>query len=167
MKKILNSKVLVLTFFFSLFILNGYEQNLDAFIKTLSELKIGNTDYYISLPIGYKINEENIPDIKTVYYFQASDSTKNQLLKGGIYIGDSPKEIPPMQDTCLVITRRVEILKQTVRWMIFKCDDMILMQSIFQDSPESKSPKLNPFITVYKNNDIEKILYIFSTIRKG
>ena len=148
------------------FINNGITQDLTAFKKSLNEIRIGKTDYYISLPKGYVIKESSEYGFKTVFYFQPPDSARNPLLTGGIYIGTSPKIIPPMKDTCLVIRREEMILKQSVHWIIYECEDTRLLQSIFNENTGDESSKINPFVTVKKKIDIEKILFIFSTLKK-
>jgi hypothetical protein len=148
------------------FIKNGNCQDLSTFKKSLVESRIGNTNYYISLPYGYKIRESHENGFNTVYFFQPPDSTKNPIVNGGIYIGEYPKVIPPTSDSCIVLRRDRDILHRHVIWLAFKCDGNIIMQSIFSDSENSEIPKLNPFATVKKNDDIEKIFYLFSTMRK-
>jgi hypothetical protein len=149
-----------------LFINTGNCQDISKFRKSLVELRIGNTNYYISLPLGYKIKESQINGYNIAYLFQPPDSTKNPLFNGGIYIGDYPKIIPPTVDSCIVLRRDSEILKRHVIWITFKCDGLIIMQSLFSDSKKSELPILNPFATVKNNVDIEKIFYIYSTMRK-
>jgi hypothetical protein len=166
MKTIIIVKGLLLIPLSLLFINNGNCQDFSTFKKSLVESRIGNTNYYISLPYGYKIRESHEYGANTAYFFQPPDSTKNPLPNGGIYIGDYPKVIPPTNDSCIVLRRDREILHRHVIWLTFKCDDYIIMQSVFSDNEKSELPKLNPFATVKKNDDIEKIFYLFSTMRK-
>jgi hypothetical protein len=166
MKTIIIVKGLLLISLSLLFLNNGNCQEFSTFKKSLIESRIGNTNYYISLPYGYTIRESQEYGFKTAFFFQPPDSTRNPLFNAGIYIGDYPKVIPPMNDSCIVLRRDREILHRHVIWLTFKCDDLIIMQSIFSDSENSELPKLNPFATVKKDVDIEKIFYIFSTMKK-
>jgi hypothetical protein len=166
MKAIISVHSLLFILLFTLFVSTGKGQDVSTFQKSLTELKIGNTNYFISLPSGYKIRESTEYGCKTVYYFQPPDSTRSPLFTGGIYIGDYPRPIPPTDDSCTVLRRDKEILHRTVIWIIYKCDDETVMQAIFHDDEKSDLPKLNPFVTVGKHVDLEKIFFIYSTLRK-
>jgi hypothetical protein len=71
-----------------------------------------------------------------------------------------------MNDSCIVESRMEEILKQKVKWDIYKCDDLILMQAIFNNNEGTEFPKINTFATVRENVDIEEIFSVFTTLKR-
>lgn len=57
-----------------------------TFIKSLTEKRVGETEYYISLPPNFSIRETEGPDF-SVYYFYLTDTTLKPNFGGGLYFG--------------------------------------------------------------------------------
>lgn len=92
-----------------------------TFVKGLVETQIGKSDYYISIPKEYSINETEGPDFST-YYFSPTDTTSKANFLGGFYFGNHPGKFDPDNDSCKTENFKSKILNDNADWTIYNCN---------------------------------------------
>src|SRR5687768_15174494 len=86
-----------------------------TFVKGLVEKQIGKSDYYISIPKEYSMNETEGPDFST-YYFNLTDTTIKSNFSGGFYFGNHPGKFDPPNDSCKTENIKSKILSDNADW---------------------------------------------------
>ena len=141
------------------------DQTDDTFIKSLTERRIKETNFYISLPIDYSIKENEGPDF-TVHYFSPTDTTVKANFSGGFYIGYAPREFRPFNDSCKAEIIKGEILNDSNDWTVYSCNGKYSIQVIVRSkSLEGWKSKIHAFGQGASKNEIDKIFKIYSTLK--
>lgn len=137
-----------------------------TFLDSLVEEQIGGMNYYISLPINFSIEKKEGPDF-SVFYFANTDTTAANSFSGGMYFGNHPSEFPPENDSCKVETIDSKILAESSTWTVYKCNGEFLAQTIVDSrSDERWNNQIHVFGHAKKEVDLDKVLAIYSTLRK-
>lgn len=138
----------------------------EEYIKELVESRLGGTQYYISLPKDYKLEESQGTDF-TVYYFQPSDTTVKKFFAGGIYFGAYPSEFKPVDNTCTTEKLSGKLLDIETEWTLHSCNDSYQIQSVVEKAPDlGYIEKVHAFGHGYSRKEINKLLSVFSTLKE-
>ena len=136
------------------------------FKDSLSEKQIDKTNYYISLPKEYIIEEKDGVDF-SVYYFSPKDTSVKATFRGGMYFGNFPGEFEPESDSCKISYIRSKILEENLKWTIYNCNNTYKVQTITDSkSGESWNEKIHAFGNANSEADMKKLLFIFSTLNQ-
>ena len=134
---------------------------------SLTEKKIGKSNYYISLPNDYVITEKNGEDF-SVFHFEPTDTTEKNKLTFGFYFGNFPHEFDTANDSCQLEIIEGEILGNSTDWKIFNCHENYSVQTIAENKDgESWNQKIHAFGNFKNRTDLDIVLNIFGTLRKG
>ena len=137
-----------------------------TFRNQLVEQRIGESNYYISLPENYAIKKTQGIDF-SVYYFLAIDTTQKTNFSGGLYFGNFPSQFGPANDSCKITTVRSKILKKISKWTIYICQGDYTLQTIVEIKDNKDWNELiHAFGRANYEDDINKVLYIYSTLRQ-
>ncbi len=167
---------LTITFLLTAFLFAGCEQNSNkksdngltdnSYIKELVERQIGESNYYISIPTDYTIEEIDGPDF-SVYYFYPTDTTIVANFSGGFYFGNHPSQFPPDSDSCKTDNSKSKILDENADWTIYNCNDKYAIQTIIDNkSSEGWNERIHAFGRANSTKDLNKLLTIFTTMKK-
>lgn len=138
----------------------------NEFLKTLVERQIGKSNYYISLPKDYVIEETNGEDF-SVYHFHPADSTKKEDFSGGFYFGNHPSQFPPDNKSCTTENKKNRILAQNSNWTVYNCNGNYAIQTIIDSkSGENWNELLHLFGNAQSNKNLNNLLFIFTTMKK-
>jgi hypothetical protein len=140
------------------------KQDDDTFLKDLKEMKIGKTQYYISLPENYTLEESEGPDF-SVFYFYPKDSSARGVFNGGIYIGGYPSEFEPQGEDCRAEKMTSNVFEKSRDWTVYNCSGEYSIQTIvdykYKDGYEEK---IHVFGNSSSKSEINKLLTVFSTL---
>ena len=138
----------------------------ETYINGLKEKRLGNTTYYISLPENFTIEMSKGPDFD-VYYFYAADTTIKESFSGGIYMGFNPSEFKPNRDSCKTEVVKGAILNKIKEWKMAECNGKYSIQTIVESSyKEGWTENIHAFGNGFSKKDMNKLLVIFSTLKK-
>jgi len=142
-------------------------QQIDSTFKNkLIERQIGKSAYYISIPENYSIKETEGPDF-SVFYFSPTDTTIKTAFSGGLYFGNFPQEFKPENKDCTTESIKGTILNNNKDWTVYNCKEKYFIQTIVDSkSGESWNEKIHAFGHGNSKSDINKILEIYSTLKK-
>jgi hypothetical protein len=122
--------------------------------------QIGNSNYFISVPVSYKLTQESGPDF-SVYYFRPADKTDTLSFAGGFYFGDFSSLFEPENNLCDTAVVQGKILDTVHEWMQYSCDKKYLIQVIINIGDRTK---MHAFGESNSRDDVNKLLAIFSTL---
>jgi hypothetical protein len=138
----------------------------NAFMDSLTENQIGETNYYISIPNDYDIKEKEGPDF-SVFYFTSKDTTKDASFSGGLYFGNFSQTFPPPNDSCKVETIKSKIFDNNANWTVFECSGDYSVQTIISNKhSEGWNNQIHAFGQAGNINGIYKLLEVYSTLNK-
>jgi hypothetical protein len=139
----------------------------DSFLKDLSEKRIGDSKFKISLPRDYSIKEKRGEDF-SVYYFNPIDSTNKDSLSGGIYFGNYPSEFKPDNDSCKIEKINSKLLNHSAEWKVYDCNNQFSLQTIVtNDKNEGWDELIHAFGSCKSKEDLIKLLLIYSTMKNN
>lgn len=134
-------------------------------IEGLTETQIEHTNLSISLPAGYVISESRQEDF-SIFRFAPRDTTVAKPLIGGFYMGNHPGTFEPENDQCSTDSRESDVFGSSEEWTVFKCTDKHSIQvTIDNPNAEKWNEYLHLFGTAYTQQDMDRLLQIFSTLR--
>jgi hypothetical protein len=137
-----------------------------TFRDSLEIKQIGKSNYFISIPHGYSITSKDGVDF-SVYYFSPIDTSLKNRLAGGLYFGNFPHEFDKKNDNCKTEIAKGEILNITQNWTVYNCNETYSIQTIISsNSNEGWNQKIHAFGIGYNRNDLNKLLDVFSTLKK-
>ena len=144
---------------------DNIKQNI-AFENSLTELQIGKSNYYISLPLNYIIEEKEGIDF-SVYYFVPKDTTLKASFKGGMYFGNFPSEFAPENDSCKTSQIKNKLLEEYREWTVYNCNGKYEIQTITDSkSGEDWNEKIHAFGSANSESDMKKLLIIYTTLKQ-
>ena len=136
-----------------------------SFLDSLMEKQIGTTNYFISVPKDFEIQEEEGIDF-TVFYFVDSDTLQSNL-NGGLYFGNYPGLFPQQPDSCNSETVKSKILGNNSTWTIYYCQGEYLVETIVENKEsEGWNDRIHAFGHGRSREDIYKILRMYSTFHR-
>jgi hypothetical protein len=137
-----------------------------TFVKGLVEKQIGKSDYYISIPKEYSMNETEGPDFST-YYFSPTDTTIKANFLGGFYFGNHPGKFDPDNDSCKIEKFKSKILNDNADWTIYNCNGEFSIQTIIDSkSGEEWNELIHAFGSAKSSAELSKVLEVFRTMKK-
>ncbi len=120
----------------------------------------------VSLPTDYAMDEINGEDF-SVYSFYSADTTNHTGFSGSIYFGNHPSQFPAKSKSCKTENLKSEILDQNVNWTIYDCNEGNSIQTIMDSkSGEGWNQLIHVFGNAKSNKDLDKLLFIFTTMKK-
>jgi len=99
------------------------------FIKTLTEQQLGS-HYKISIPIDYSITQRKGKDFE-VYYLLPIDETIQAAIMACVCFSNSDSEFTRFNENCKSEEMESEILDKKVKWTVYHCDDIFVIETIF------------------------------------
>lgn len=131
------------------------------------EHRLGDTDFYLSLPPGFALKSTNAADF-LVYYFAPADTTVRADFTGGLYLGTQPQgDVADTTAGCQ--TRRVPItlLGRPVPFTIHRCAAGYSINSIFDPrSGRRWDTESNAFGDAKSAAGLRQLLAVFATLRR-
>src|SRR5690348_1332248 len=131
----------------------------------LAQNRIGNSNYYISIPRDYILKENEGPDF-SVFYFYPADTTNQPPFAGGIYFGNFPTMFNPENDSCKVKDITIKFLDSLANWSVYECPGKYFVQTIaeIKDSADW-SEKIHAFGNAKTKEGLNTVLEIFGTMK--
>lgn len=84
----------------------------------------------------------------------------------GLYFGNFPHKFK--RDSCTVETSKGKIFNENVDWYVYKCGEDYSIQTITDNKYHSGwDEKIHAFGSCESRKEVEKVMYIFSTMRKA
>jgi hypothetical protein len=132
----------------------------------LIEKQIGDSGYSMSIPMNYSIKTHDGPDF-SVYYFSPTDTTINNKLTGGLYLGNSPGLFNAENDSCKIEMFKGKVLNQQQNWTVYNCQKNYSIQTIVKNKEgEEWNQTVHVFGKAKSKDELQVILKIFSTLKK-
>ena len=136
------------------------------FSASLKEMQIGNSDFYISLPNSYFIQETKIKDL-TIYNLLPIDSLSQLNFTGGLYFGNSSLEFKPEGDSCQASTSHIDVLNESVNWTTYKCGSDYYIQTIIDTVDGNKlKENIHAFGYAKSQTNLQKLFDLFCTLKR-
>jgi hypothetical protein len=136
------------------------------FKKTLLQKKVNGINFFISLPANYVIKEHRVPDF-SVYYFHPTDTSIKNPLRGGFYLGNSPGESGPENDSCKEEKITSLFLEKDMEWTVYNCNNTYKIQLITKsESGYNWAVFIHAFGNASSKVELNNLLEVFSTLRK-
>ena len=133
----------------------------------LKEQRLGDTNFYLSLPPGFALKATNAADF-LVYYFAPADTTVRADFSGGLYLGNQPQgDEPDSLAGCR--TRRVilTLLGHPARVSIRRCARGYVLNSVFDShSGRTWDGQANAFGEAKSAAGLRQLLAVFATLRR-
>ncbi len=131
----------------------------------LIENRIGQSDFYISIPDDYILKENAGPDF-SVYYFYPSDTAVKAPFSGGLYFGNFPQKFEPKNDSCKIRDIKSRILDSLTNWTVHNCQGNYFVQTFAESKdPEGRGGTIHAFGNAKTQAGLNRILEIFGTMR--
>jgi hypothetical protein len=131
----------------------------------LSEKRMGNSNYYVSIPNDYVMNENKGPDFY-VYYFYPLDTTVKAPFSGGFYFGNFPHEFEPENVSCKLQEIKGKFLDSIANWKIHDCVGKYFIQTIVETKgAKGGNGKIHAFGNARTKDWLKMVLEIFGTMK--
>ena len=133
----------------------------------MQEQRLGNTDFYLSLPPGFALKATNAADF-LVYYFAPADTTVQADFSGGLYLGSQPQgDEPDSVAGCRTRRAAVTLLGQPATVSIRRCATGYALNSVFDSrSGRTWDGQANAFGGAKSAAGLRQLLAIFATLRR-
>jgi hypothetical protein len=137
-----------------------------TFINGLIEKQISDSNYCISIPKNYTIEETEGPDF-LVYYFFQTDTTTKPTFYGGLYFGNHPNMFESNNDSCKKETIKSKILDNNADWITYNCNEEYSIQTIIESkSGQDWNEYIHAFGGATSKVELTKVFNIFKTLKK-
>jgi hypothetical protein len=134
----------------------------------LLENKIGNTDYFISLPENYYIKTFMGPDFY-VYYINTKNTELDEITYGGIYFGNHPSLYGDDKEENLIFIENIycKIFNKDRKWKVYNNENNYIAEIIIRNNGGKRWENYLHILANGKTKDeLYKIIYLFSTLQK-
>jgi hypothetical protein len=133
----------------------------------LKEQRLGDTNFYLSLPPGFALKATNAADF-LVYYFAPADTTVRADFSGGLYLGNQPQgDEPDSLAGCRTRRATLTLLGHPARVSIRRCATGYALNSVFDShSGRTWDGQANAFGEAKSAAGLRQLLAIFATLRR-
>ncbi|MDR2905912.1 MAG: hypothetical protein LBU73_08160 [Helicobacteraceae bacterium] len=137
-----------------------------SFVSGLTERRLGDSPYLISIPADYAIEVLQASDF-VVYYIKPTDAAKEAPFAIGIYFGNHPNPFPPQNESCREEQHKTLFLETNAKWTIYNCGEKRFIQTLIDNKDaEHWNEFIHAFGHANSETDASKLYGIFQTMRK-
>jgi hypothetical protein len=138
----------------------------NSYLAELVETRMGESEFYISIPEDYWISKREGPDF-VIYYLNSKDTTATPDFTAGLYFGDHPSEFEWEEDSCKMENLEREILGKDEDWALYNCKGRYSIQTIISSgSGAGWDSYVHAFGGANSTAALEKLFTIFSTMKR-
>jgi hypothetical protein len=167
MKNISKNTTTFLLFLFIAFSCSNQSDVINPlYLKSLVKKQVEHSNLMISIPPDYTIKENQGPDF-SVYYIYPTDTTIKNKFTAGMYLGNNPSNFPAKSPNCKEKTVDGKVFGSPQKWTVYNCESVYSLQTTINNKfSEGWNEKIHAFGNTNSEDDINKIVAIFSTIEK-
>jgi hypothetical protein len=133
----------------------------------VKEQRLGNSDFYLTLPPGFALKATDAADF-LVYYFAPADTTVRADFTGGLYLGNQPQG--DERDTvggCRIRRATTTLLGHPATFSIRRCATGYTINSVFDSySGRGWDAQANAFGEAKSAAGLRQLLTVFATLRQ-
>jgi len=135
--------------------------------RLATEQRLGDTDFYLTLPTGFRVKSTNAADF-LVYYFAPADTTVRADFTGGLYFGSQPQgDVTDTTSGCRTRRATMLLLGRPTPVTIHRCATGYTVSSVFASrSGRGWDAQVDAFGEAESAAGLRQLLAVLATLRR-